>query len=182
MDRSKYFRTIIMLGAPDDRDSVIPADIPGWEGQVFGWWQPVFDRTEADCVYGVAKGALDAVFLNRCEANVDWIRFQTAKLLLPVAGATYKSDAWTRKLYIRVGEFNRIQQNILNIRSTGPVASNTPTFYLSAANVSVPYEVANAMEKILYDIYLLLKGSGCRKKILGRFTLGNNYEAQVIRR
>lgn len=182
MNTTKYNSVVAVLGQPDDYDDVIPAEILGWEGQIFGWWQPVFDRTEADCVYGVEKGALDAVFLNRCEANVDWIRFHAAKLLLPVAGATYKSDAWTRQFYIRVGEFNRIQQNILNIRSTGPIVRNTPTFSLSAANVSVPFEVANAMEKILYDIYLLLKGSGCRKKILGRFTLGSNYEVQVIRR
>ena len=182
MTPSKYAACVAVLGEPAEYIDETPSELPEFNGQVFAWWTPVFDRTLEDCVYGSQKGSLDAVFLNRVEANVDYLAFRIAALHRPKIVWTAKSAAWTRQLYLFATDFNRIQQNILNLRTAGPLATDTPTFVLSNANVGVSHETANAMEKILYDMRKVLNSINSRRRPLNGFVLSQNIGTQYVRR
>lgn len=146
------------------------------------WLTPVTDRKATDCVYGNPKGCISAEFLNRIETNVTFIVDYFESLHIAHSAVDAEIDKWSRMLYLKISEFNRIQQNIINLRTAGIIRPSTPTIVKSNAEEIPTYVLLNSMEQILFDIKLLLDSVAYSERKLGTFTLGNNKLLQLIRR
>jgi hypothetical protein len=127
--------------------SYMPVDIAAW-------WQPVFDRTLDDCVYGNPKGSITFQTLNRIEADTEFLiqRFRQCWIWYD-QNVFVQPAKWLRTLYFRISELNRIKQNIINIRKAKVVNIDTPMLTTGSAEDPQHYTTFNDMERILFDIY-----------------------------
>ncbi len=174
MDATKYADVVAILGAPDE--TKVNGD------QTYGWWAPVFDRVLADCVYGNHKGCIDSIFLNRVESNTEFIAYYLRTYYIPYVTIVDQESAWNRQMYSLIGNFTRIQQNILDVETSEIVRESTPTFNMAIKETSPTYVMLNAMEEILWDMKMLLDSMPYVYRISGTFSCGNDYLMQIIRR
>lgn len=116
------------------------------------WITPVFDRVLEDCIYGNSKGCIDSETLNRIENNVQYL-----KELFDMHNIFYVKDittvtTWTRTMYFRIDALNRIKSNILQLRASTVINTDTPNITLDQAEQPQLWNVWNDMERILFDI------------------------------
>ena len=182
---SKYAQVVQILGAPAEKFERTEWDPEAGEyaSYTFAWWKPVYNRTLANCVYGDPIGSIDQVFMNRIEADTEYLDRLLYEACIPHGAVDGVDLVWTRELYLFYDDLYRIKTNIAALRASGYFTPDTPIPKEVAANGYPGYALINDWEKCLFDIYQLLKGGGENLvRRLGTFSLGDNYYLQVFRR
>lgn len=175
MTSDKLTQVIAVLGSPDDQ--LVWTDDLG-ETHYCAWWSPIYNRTLANCVYGDPIGCIDKILMNRLEADTDFLDIALRKQLYYHEHTSQVSTVWQRTMYIHYSDMLRIKENIRKLRESGFFDSTTvmPT---EIASEGVPtYSQINNWERILYDVYDTLHAVNNWPRVLGTFSLGNNYHRQ----
>lgn len=149
------------------------------------WINAVYDRTAADLVYGNSKGNLSYTDLNRIENNIEHLleKYVANNIPCSISPGGHERN-WTRSSYLRLSMFNTIKQEIMAIRATGYIRTNTPTLKNSVYGDSYSFQEINDMEKILADAKMIIDAVEAIKKsqrVLGAFTLSQYDTNQKIR-
>lgn len=182
---SKYAQVVQILGEPTEKFERVEWDVATAQNvsYTFAWWKPVFNRTLANCVYGDPIGSIDQVFMNRIEANTDFISRLFYETCTYHDIMQFVDTVWTRELYLFYDDLLRIKSNIAALRASGYFNPDTPIPKEIAANGFPGYALINDWEKCLFDIYQLLKGGETNLvRRLGTFSLSESYYMQLIRR
>lgn len=151
-----------ILGVPIDTCDVVSAD--GAVIGISGYWEPIVDRTLADCIYGNQKGSLDYITLNRLEANLCYIVARLHKMGYSCKVEEF-TKVWSKTDYIFVADYNRIATNY-----------NKLAFFLAedflplhSEGDYLPYEEVNILEtfclSVLSDIKCILDSTYCCNEI-----------------
>lgn len=210
MTHDLYEHYVSLLGNPDDRipeahvlqlstadhtqlsitfeqyvihDGALVISTESAADEVYAWWWPVFDRVQADCVYGNPKGCVDARLLCRLSADCEFL----AKKLHDAHELSITNDmsvhtAWWRDMYIYYTQLNEIYRHVKDLYDTGYVLDTTVMPIDVAGNQPVTFETINAWERTLYDCYRLFYGMQDMRLVLGTFSAGTNRLRQSIRR
>lgn len=112
------------------------------------WTKPIIDRTLEDCVFGNPKGSITADVLNRIESNIGILASSVGILI------DTKTN-WTRQLYYRTADLNRIKNNlIVLVDTTETELSNEQRNFLYPAieEEFQTYEMYNILESIILAI------------------------------
>lgn len=128
----------------------------------------IYDRTQTDVLNKTSKGYHNYTDINRIE---EWCRY-LADLLIsygyPVDIAT-KTD-WNVEDFRYASEMERIRLNIRKIRDAYIVMKNSPS--LPGTINPITWQIANDIEKILFDIDLLIKNMEASFLFCGTFNSG----------
>lgn len=108
------------------------------------WTEPVYDRSNEDVLLGNKKAYINAVDLNRIEANCE----ELAELL----GVSILVRSWTREGFPAVSQLARIRGNIQTLREAYYTYRATPD---TPENPLTHREKWNAAERILADLHEL---------------------------
>lgn len=149
------------------------------------WWQPVFNRTEADCVYGNINGSVDSRLLCRLEGNLDFLAYlfsQMHEMSIDEPQRYVAVTAWQRQMYLHYVQLQDIWTKVVLIRPGPYVSPDTPEAPEPVAQQAVTFEQINSWEKILFDARDLLRGVQDNRLVLGTFSAGQNRLRQSIRR
>lgn len=182
---SKYQQVVSILGEPLEKFERTEWDVATAQmlSYTFAWWKPVFTRTLANCVYGDPIGSIDQVFMNRIEANTDFIDRLFLENVIYRQNASFVDTVWNRRMYVFFADLARIESNIESLRASGYFTPDTPIPKEIPANGFPGFSLINDWEKCLFDIYQLFKGGESNLvRRLGTFSLSENYFQQVIRR
>lgn len=134
------------LGTPLD---VLKLD----ENNFVALWQPVYDRTLTDCVYGNEKGSLGFKTLNRICANAEYIKESIYKdgELIPT---DYVATVFAREDYIFIADINTLievynvfEEYLHGSKELTPMTSDKP----------LTFDIVNTIEKIIADTQLTLE-------------------------
>lgn len=183
-------KIIAINGAPEERferTDVITnkgrRTEPTYLKLAFGWFQPIYWRTAADCVYGNPIGCIDSILLNRLEANIDFLTRVLDERNIYHHVTAITDTVWERKRYVAYDDLSRISTDITNLRISGYIESNTPIAPLISSGGFPNYRQINDWEKCLYDIRLLVRGADENlNRPLGTFSLSSTAGPQFIRR
>lgn len=124
---------------------------------VEAFWQPVFDRTLADCQYGIRKGCMDWIFWNRVESNKNYLH--TVYLARANQARNQKLPGYPvdREYYIRLGAYNNLKKSVQRLRDAFgcsppgiPIPMTDPLSFIT-------YEEANHLEKSMLDLLELIE-------------------------
>lgn len=130
----------------------------------------IYDRTQADLVNKTEKGYHNYTDINRIE---EWCGY-LAELLTSygyVVHITTKTD-WKMTDYRKASEIERIRSNIAAIENAYAIMKNTPQLPNTLNPIDI--ERANAIEKILFDINLLITNMKASFLYCGTFNAGES--------
>lgn len=130
----------------------------------------IFDRTQSDLINKTNKGCHRISDINRIEEWCGYLAELLTKYGYPVH-ITTKAD-WTMDDRRTESEMERIRQNIATIKATYTVMKSTPQLPNTLNPIDI--EKANAIEKILYDINLLIKNMEASFIYCGTFNSGES--------
>ena len=154
-----YFHDLLIsqLGTPLKDICISKINVTGtpeiYEFATF--WQPVYDRVAADCVYGNPKGCLDSKVFNRIEYNMRYLQYALNKQgLNPFC---YLHDATIRSFYLRVTTWNNLKQSILNCKEFYAKVASFPGISLSKAGELLTYSQVNDIEYIQWLLFEYLQ-------------------------
>jgi hypothetical protein len=120
--------------------------------QLYGWTNPVYDRTQWDVDHETEKGFLNYHDLNRVETNCQFLSDTLVGYGYPVSIQT-KLD-WTSHDFPFIAELERITLNIQTLREGFYALPETPAI---PQNLEVLYYYKlNDIEKILFDLKSIL--------------------------
>lgn len=114
----------------------------------------IYDRTQSDVDNRTTKGYHNYTDLNRIETACKELAEILTSYGYPVYITTKINWAMTDRR--TESEMERIRKNIKSLKDTYYMAKNTPA--LPSTINPITWQKANAIEKILYDIDLLIRG------------------------
>lgn len=125
------------------------------QDSIEAFWQPVFDRVLADCVYGNNKGCLDAAFLNRNEANISYLKYVTKLLKMSVAIERNSAFAITREKYVYYEDLRKLVSSATRVFHVfkGTLDAYDPIPF--GAGERITYVHANRLEAAIWNTYVL---------------------------
>lgn len=147
------------------------------------WWQPVFNRTEADCVYGNINGSVDSRLLCRLEGNIDFLFYMFHEFHeLSIDISMEPETLWQRQLYVFYLQLYEIRNEIMTIWRTVYHVTGRPSPKILNYGRPVKFERINEWEQLLFDARELLRGVQDNRLVLGTFSVGQSRLRQSIRR
>lgn len=130
----------------------------------------IFDRTQSDLINKTNKGCHRISDINRIEEWCCYLADLLTSYGYPVHIIT-KTD-WIMYDRRTESEMERIRQNIKSIKDVYCTAKNTPALPNTINPIDI--EKANAIEKILYDINLLITNMEASFLYCGTFSAGES--------
>ena len=127
------------LGTPLD---VLKLD----ENSFVALWQPVYDRTLTDCVYGNEKGSLGFKTLNRICANAEYIK-ESILSDGDLIDLSYVADVYAREDYIFLDDINKL----IEVYNVFQHYLNMGPLNMLSSNNALSYTTVNELEKIIAD-------------------------------
>lgn len=152
MTQAEKQQLIAQLGEP--LDTVTISWVQGMPNDQLAFWQPIYDRTLADCVYGSLKASLDATCYNRIAQNMQYIAYCLQQL---GSQPHIFTDAFaTRQAYFHLHMWNKLKQSILNCGTFYNKILQLSVFGLSTPCELVDYQQVNKVEEMLWLLYQYL--------------------------
>lgn len=149
MTQAEKQQLIEQLGNP--LDTITLTWMQGAPNDQLAFWQPIYDRTLADCVYGSLKASLDATCYNRIAQNMQYIAYRIQQL--GQQPYTFTDAFATRQAYFYLHMWNKLKQSILNCGAFYSEVLQLPVFSLSAPCELVDYQQVNKVEEMLWLLY-----------------------------
>lgn len=153
-ENEAFFNLIFELGMPltfKVLDTVKLSDGSACITNVVAFWQPVYDRVPADCVYGNPKGCFDSKVFNRIEYNMRYLAYIVEQQgYNPIH---YDHDAVRRDFYLLTDTWNRLKQSTLNCKEFYVDSISFPPVSLSEPCELVDYIQINNVEYMQWLLY-----------------------------
>ena len=144
------------------------------------WQTPIFDRTQADVEYAKQqlalgnnnveyKGCFNATDINRIENNIQYLSDRLNELYYYNNLVT--EDSWTKESTVYANHISRIINNVSVLMS----AYHTPNSADKSPETLLTYEQANALERNIFLIKVMLDNMVALFRECGTFWCGEEW-------